>query len=155
MGKQKTVKSGWISNLCSMMEERGLNPRSLSLRAGLNATAVRDMMEGRTKFPRYDTVEALAEALGTTPARLMGGKSTEVSKPDESDEDLNLLTEIIARLQETADEHRKVISPHSFAEMVTTIYRQMKFGNKKADGKTAIRQAASPERRVTRQRARG
>jgi len=45
------------------MEEQKFNARSLSLRAGLNATAVRDMIEGRSRYPRYDTVESLAGAL--------------------------------------------------------------------------------------------
>ena len=37
----------WVENLRILMAEQGFNPRSLSLRAGLNATAVRDMIEGR------------------------------------------------------------------------------------------------------------
>lgn len=117
----------WVNNLRRLMDEQGLNPRSLSLKAGLNATAVRDMLEGRSRFPRYDTTQALAEALGTTPAFLMGevpsnrGGATEFVDAD----DLNLLTEIITRLQEVATELDRTLSPRDFAAMATTIYKRM------------------------------
>lgn len=48
----------WIEILRELMNSQGLNPRSLSLKAGLGATAVRDMLEGRARFPRYDTAVA-------------------------------------------------------------------------------------------------
>lgn len=137
MGKNKDNQPVWISSLRHLMEMRGMNPRSLSLKAGLNATAVRDMLEGRTRFPRYDTVQALAKALGTTPAQLMGGESVTPGngeKAAEFDEDLDLLTEIITRLQEAAEEHRQRIEPQDFATMVATIYRSVKG---KESGRTA------------------
>jgi hypothetical protein len=89
------------------MEQQGLNPRSLSLKSGLNATDVRDMIEGRSRFPRYDTVEALAKALDTTPAVLM---SIEQQKAGLSAQGigfhsrLDLRAEIIASLQKTTEE---------------------------------------------------
>ncbi len=55
------------------MVSRGLNPRRLSVTAGLNPTAVRDIFEGRTQCPRYSTVQKLAAVLGVTPAELMEG----------------------------------------------------------------------------------
>ncbi|HEU0117742.1 MAG TPA: helix-turn-helix transcriptional regulator, partial [Alphaproteobacteria bacterium] len=102
----------WVRNLRTLMDEQGFNPRSLSLKAGLNATAVRDMLEGRSRFPRYDTVKALAEALGTTPALLMS--DNEAAKEVDIKglvfgQDLELLTEILTRLQEvTVDLNRKL-----------------------------------------------
>lgn len=125
---KKEQEPKWIARLRDFMKAKDLNPRSLSLKAGLNATAVRDMLEGRVKYPRYDTVQALAEALGITPAQLMSDAS-ETGKTGAAsleDDDLNLLTEIIARLQETADEYRHALEPKDFAAMVTTIYRQIK-----------------------------
>ncbi len=123
------------------MKSRGLNPRSLSLKAGLNPTAVRDMIEGRVKFPRYDTVEALAKALEVSPARLMSGKAeNEGIAPPEAvrkneaaldDDDLTLLTEIIMRLQEAAEAYRHALAPQDFAAMVTSIYRQVKPADEK------------------------
>lgn len=46
-----------------MIEARGWTPRSLSLRAGLSAEAVRHILAGRSQHPRHDTVEKLAAAL--------------------------------------------------------------------------------------------
>ncbi len=118
----------WAANLRALMQAGGFNPRSLSLKAGLNPTAVRDMLEGRTRFPRYDTVQALAEALGTTPAQLMGGEpknAAPLKSANNPDNDLDLLTEIIARLQEVAAEYTHPLNPRDFAGIVTAIYRQL------------------------------
>lgn len=125
MQNPKKEPPRWIANLRTLMAARSLNPRSLSLKAGLNPTAVRDMLEGRTKFPRYDTAQALARALDVTPAQLMGGEVEKGGNPPVSDDNLELLTEIIARLQEVAEERRHAVAPRDFAAMVTTIYRQM------------------------------
>jgi len=131
--KKDLQKPKWLDNLRALMAHRGFNARSLSLTAGLNATAVRDMLEGRARFPRYDTVESLSKALSVTPAQLMGGTPDTILHTDPTlevqdplaDDDLNLLTEIIARLQEVAEEHDHPLKPHDFAAMVTAIYRQV------------------------------
>ena len=126
--KKETISLQWVGNLRRLMDEQGFNPRSLSLRAGLNATAVRDMIEGRSRFPRYDTVQALADALNTTPALLMcSGKVGDEIKSggDTFGKDVELLTEIIARLQETATEMGRDLTPREFAAMSATIYRRL------------------------------
>ena len=129
MSKAKAIQlPGWVRNLRAMMETRGFNPRSLSLRAGLNSTAVRDMLEGRSRFPRYDTALALADALGTTPARLMADGPTHGKAPanDEAGEQgVDLLTEIITRLQEVAVEMGHQLDPRAFAAMASSIYRRL------------------------------
>jgi transcriptional regulator with XRE-family HTH domain len=128
MAKSKTVTlPAWVSNLRRLMAEQGLNPRSLSLKAGLNATAVRDMLEGRSRFPRYDTTKALATALNTTPAQLMSDEAatTDTSKNSISGNDLELLTEIITRLQEVASELNRTLSPRDFAAMTATLYHRI------------------------------
>ncbi len=118
----------WIDNLRFLMEAKGLNARRLSLEAGLGATAVRDMLEGRAKFPRYDTVESLSKALEVTPAQLMGSKTPAEPPANDplQDDDLNLLTEIITRLQEAVEERKQQLGPQDFAAMVTSLYRQMR-----------------------------
>jgi len=124
------------------MEERGYNPRSLSLKAGLNATAVRDMLEGRSRFPRYDTAQALAAALDTTPALLMSDASiaNEVNaKSIGFGDDLELLTEIISRLQETVGELNRPLSPRDFAAMTATIYHRVRDGEERKKRIGAIR----------------
>lgn len=52
-----------------------LNAKGLSKKARLNDTAVRDIIEGRSKNPRHDTLEKIAKALGCTAADLMGERS--------------------------------------------------------------------------------
>lgn len=142
MKKAKPVTPSWVRNLRSIMDAQGLNPRSLSLKAGLNATAVRDMLEGRSKFPRYDTAKALAEALGTTPASLMGDKrsATEIAlKNGAFGQDLELLTEIIARLREVTDEMDRRVSPRDFAAMAATIYRRIRESSERGKKLNIIR----------------
>jgi transcriptional regulator with XRE-family HTH domain len=126
----------WLKTLRQLMAQQAMNPRSLSLRAGLNETAVRDMLEGRTRFPRYDTIRALAKALQTTPAYLMGDKEIkhEISKEKAEKirmintapyhEKLDLLTEIIARLKECSDEEKIELPPKEFASIVSAIYQR-------------------------------
>lgn len=128
MKKPKSTAPRWVVNLRALMQARGLNPRSLSLKAGLNATAVRDMLEGRTRFPRYDTVKALAGSLGVTPASLMGDEAPGLNntrKIQAKDDDLDLLTEIIARLQEVIEEYNHPLPPRDFAAMVASLYRRV------------------------------
>jgi transcriptional regulator with XRE-family HTH domain len=133
----------WVRNLRQLMVEHGLNPRSLSLKAGLNATAVRDMLEGRSRFPRYDTAQALAEALETTPARLMSDdteeEKTSGTKSKDFADDLELLTEIIARLREVSEELDRKLSPRDFAAMAATIYRRVQEGEERKKKISSIR----------------
>lgn len=119
-----------MNNLKTLMEACELNPRSLSLAAGLNPTAVRDMLEGRVRFPRYDTVKSLAKTLGTTPAKLMGDAPDTQLNPagDALDDGMDILVEIIARLQETAEEQGYKLTPREFAAMTATIYNQLQTG---------------------------
>jgi len=147
MPKTKTTQPTWIANLRTLMEARNLNPRSLSLQAGLNPTAVRDMLEGRTRFPRYDTALSLSDCLGVTPAQLMGApipvkpekvKAKTVAAPVQIqqqaathppvDDDLELLTEIITRLHELTQEYSHELEARDFAAMTATIYRQINAG---------------------------
>ena len=143
MSKTKTnAPPTWVQNLRTLMEDRGFNPRSLSLKAGLNATAVRDMIEGRSRFPRYDTAMALANALDTTPAQLMSDSEVrgEVAKNGKGfGEDLELLTEIIARLQEVTNELDRKIAPRDFAAMTATIYKRMQEAEQSKQKVSSIR----------------
>ncbi len=53
------------------MRKKGLNPTSLSRKARLGTTVVRDIIEHRgTPNPRIDTFVKLCHALGVTPHRL-------------------------------------------------------------------------------------
>ncbi len=123
MSKTKKTESTWTETLRARMEALNLNPRNLSLQAGLNPTAVRDILEGRTRFPRYDTVQALAKVLRMSPAQLMGDKTA--NENTSFTNNLDLLVEIIARLQEEAATLGHKLAPQDFAAMTATIYRQM------------------------------
>lgn len=49
----------------------GRSPRAISLAMGDNAYTVRDIISGRSKNPRADTLGKLAEQLGVSPAELI------------------------------------------------------------------------------------
>jgi phage repressor protein C with HTH and peptisase S24 domain len=64
------------------MEAAGLGQKALALKAGLNETAVRDILVGKSRHPRHDTVEKLAGALGCAMAELLGA-AREAKAPDD------------------------------------------------------------------------
>jgi len=131
MAKTKTpTLPAWVQNLRSLMEQQKFNPRSLSLASGLNATAVRDMMEGRSQSPRYDTVMALAKTLNTTPAILMNEAKIVIRSKDEG-HDIDLLTEVIARLQEAVEDMNYKLKPRQFAVMTATLCRWIETGEER------------------------
>ncbi len=53
------------------MNSQGLNAKRLSVEAGLNPTAVRDILDERVQNPTYRTIQALASRLGATAEELM------------------------------------------------------------------------------------
>jgi transcriptional regulator with XRE-family HTH domain len=55
-----------VSSIQRRMQLEGLNQKHLALRAGLNETAVRDILKGRSKDPQYSTLRAIADYLGCT-----------------------------------------------------------------------------------------
>lgn len=46
------------------MDAQGLNPKTLSKKAGLAETYVRDLLEGRSSDPKLSKILAVAQALG-------------------------------------------------------------------------------------------
>ena len=53
------------------MEAGGFNQKSLARAAGLNETAVRDILIGKSRHPRHDTVQKIATALECTATELI------------------------------------------------------------------------------------
>lgn len=51
------------SNLEHAMKARGTNPAELARRAGINPTGVYDILSGKSKSPRLDTICKIADAL--------------------------------------------------------------------------------------------
>lgn len=58
--------------LAEILQERDLNPSALARQAGLPRDAVRDILTGRSKHPRADTIAKLAAALGVDAGSLIG-----------------------------------------------------------------------------------
>jgi hypothetical protein len=58
----------------------------------------------------------------------MGSPNASIAVPNDplQDDDLNLLTEIITRLQEIIEERKQVLAPQDFAAMTTSLYRQIR-----------------------------
>ena len=63
--------SDWREAFRQRIAAAGYSPRSLSLAAGLNPTAIRDILQGRSRRPRYQTLYRIAQVLGTTPEALL------------------------------------------------------------------------------------
>ncbi len=72
------------------MEAGGFNQKSLARAAGLNETAVRDILIGKSRHPRHDTVQKIAGALDCTAATLIepGGARGPVAKRSEYADEL-------------------------------------------------------------------
>jgi transcriptional regulator with XRE-family HTH domain len=66
------VDSPLQAELRRRMVALGSNQKSLARKAGLNETAVRDILQGRSRSPRIDTLEAIARALSCTVHELTG-----------------------------------------------------------------------------------
>ncbi len=66
------TESNLIVQLRRRMQAAGYNQKSLARVAQLNETAVRDILKGRSKNPRIDTLEALARILGCSVTVLRG-----------------------------------------------------------------------------------
>lgn len=60
------------SNLRDRIKARGLTPHGVSRAAGLNPNAVRDILAGKVRSARFQTVAALARVLGCRPEELAG-----------------------------------------------------------------------------------
>lgn len=69
----KLPRRNWLQEQIERHRLRlGLSMRELSLKAGLNETAVKAIMQGRSESPRGKTLQAIARALGTSVSELIG-----------------------------------------------------------------------------------
>lgn len=58
------------ANIKTLMEARGLTPAALRRAAGINQSGIHDILTGRSRSPKVDTVAKIAKALGVSPADL-------------------------------------------------------------------------------------
>lgn len=56
----------------ALIGKRGLNAFSLAREIGVGRTVISEMLEGRSKHPRLDTLQKMAQGLGTSVAYLIG-----------------------------------------------------------------------------------
>lgn len=115
----------WLDQIIARMQERGLNPYALSVRAGLNDTAVRDLLAGRVKSPRYDTLQAIAEVLDTTPAALMGERQTGRRFPPAPAVLQDLLSLIVAEVIRESDAMGLKLKPERLGKISAQVLNQM------------------------------
>ncbi len=64
MGYSTIMASQLAREIRRRMAASGFNQKSLARAAGLNETAVRDILIGKSRHPRHDTVQKLAASLG-------------------------------------------------------------------------------------------
>lgn len=69
--------SSFVERLRKVIEEDPeLTPAGLAVKAGLDNSAIRSLLSGRAKNPRWDTIEKICAALGTTVEEFMGNPQT-------------------------------------------------------------------------------
>lgn len=60
-----------VANLRSLMEARETNAHELAARANMNQTAVYDILSGKARSPKLETVKKLADALSVSVSALI------------------------------------------------------------------------------------
>lgn len=60
----------FAANIEAIMKLRGTDPAKLGRDAGMNRTGIYDILSGKSRNPRLDTVEKIASALEVPPSAL-------------------------------------------------------------------------------------
>lgn len=98
----------------SRLNDLGTNPSASALNAGLSRAAVKDILEGRSRNPRIDTLIALCGPLKCSLAELLGideisptlGASSDVSKSariSELRDEIETAFDLLTALDKTGD----------------------------------------------------
>jgi DNA-binding Xre family transcriptional regulator len=72
MDEREQVIQNIRDNIERLMVDRGYNMKTLSLTAGLNETAVRDILKGRVSHPTYETLRKVAKVLDCSVNEIVG-----------------------------------------------------------------------------------
>lgn len=104
-----------VDRLKARMSAAGLNQRSLAVAAGLHEDRVRNILRGRSRNPRADTIDALAMALGVPATWLLGQTDTAappISTVNVGGSDRSVATipelDVRASGDTLADDHNKI-----------------------------------------------
>lgn len=65
----------FAANIESIMKMRGMDAAKLARAASMNRTGIYDILSGKSKNPRLDTVEKIAAALDVAPSALFADRS--------------------------------------------------------------------------------
>ena len=71
MSERDPVTLTIAENIRYLMERQGLNPAELRRKAKINQTGVHDILSGRSRSPKVETVAKIASALGVTAGDLI------------------------------------------------------------------------------------
>lgn len=71
-----------VRNIQRLMAAQGLNAHTLAQAAGTNPTAVYDIVKGKARSPKIETVAKLAAALGTSVSALIEEPSEAALRSD-------------------------------------------------------------------------
>ena len=66
-----------MDNVEALIDARSTNPAEVARKAGLNYTAVYDIIKGKVRSPRVETLDKIAKALGVPIATLFEDASDE------------------------------------------------------------------------------
>lgn len=65
-------------NILKCLEQSGLTRKGAAIKAGLSETAIRDIVVGRSKHPRSDTVKKIADLFGCSSEDLLSSEKLEL-----------------------------------------------------------------------------
>lgn len=103
------------SNLKEIMTQKGTNASQLAKAAKVNPTGVYDILSGKSRSPRLETINKIAQALGVPPASLFQERSSDALKQEILDVFDRLPGDERRRLLLTAEAWADVQSPNEQA----------------------------------------
>lgn len=86
-----------MTKLAELRKERGWSQQDVAVKANLSLMGYSKIETGKTKFPRYETLEALARIYGTTIDNLKNLMSQPVTNYDDD------IKELVAKLKANPD----------------------------------------------------
>lgn len=112
-----TTMSDYLDIIKTKIENSGLSKRQVSLRSGLDETAVKVLYYNRARTIKLETVLALAKGLNCYPSELL---PKEWQKPADIDKDV--LSGAIADILKADAQDKQKATPDQLATHITLIY---------------------------------
>lgn len=96
------------ANIKSAMKRRNIDAAKLARAAGVNATGIYDILSGKSRSPRLDTIGKIAKALGVTVSSLC---------EDRSEDDIKEQIYSVFLDLDDADRERLLLTARSWASV--------------------------------------